>query len=87
MKTFNAAEFRDHFEEIFDLAESVPVLIGNGAEPTHVLLSADAYRTLYDRLEELETQVLGNAASDALSTGQMAGSEKFIEELRKLRRW
>ena len=69
---------------MFDKATVEPVLITKQKRPSHVILSADAYQQLVNRLEELEDLNLGKVAGTALSQSPMVGSDKFTATLEKL---
>ena len=67
MKTYTLTETRNQHGEVFDLAQVEPVLITKQKRPTHVIISAQAYQKLINRLEELESLNLGNQAQIALN--------------------
>ncbi|MEM8832689.1 MAG: type II toxin-antitoxin system Phd/YefM family antitoxin [Cyanobacteria bacterium P01_G01_bin.19] len=84
MKTYTLTQTRNQHGEVFDKATAEPVLITKQKRPSHVILSADAYQQLIDRLEELEDLSLGKAAETALLQSSMLGSEEFTAILKKL---
>ncbi|WP_035823728.1 type II toxin-antitoxin system Phd/YefM family antitoxin, partial [Crocosphaera watsonii] len=61
-----------------------PVLITKQKRPSHVILSAEAYEQLVNRLEELEDLNWGKIAENALNKSSMVGSEEFVTTLEKL---
>ncbi len=61
-----------------------PILLTKQSRPSHVLMSAESYQQLIDRLAELEDMLLGHAAKEALNQSQMVGSETFVQTLQEL---
>ncbi len=49
-----------------------------------MILSAQTYQQLIDRLEELEDLNLGKTIQTALTKSSMVGSEEFIATLEKI---
>ena len=84
MKTYTLTQTRNQHGEVFDKATVEPVLITKQKRPSHVILSADAYQRLIDRIEELEDSNLGKAVETALNDSLMVGSEEFTATLKKL---
>jgi len=84
MKTYTLTETRNQHGEIFDLAQVEPVLITKQKRPTHVIISAQAYQKLINRLEELESLNLGNQAQIALNQSKMVGSDEFTAALEEI---
>ena len=84
MQTYTLTDARNHHGEIFDRAVVEPVLLTKQSRPSHVILSAQAYQALVERLSELEELALGRAAEVALSQSQMLGSQSFTAELKRL---
>jgi len=84
MATFTLSECRDRHGEVFDLAAAEPVLLTKQGRPSHVLLSARAYRELTERLTALEDRAFGEASRLALRNESSAGSEAFTAALKKL---
>ena len=84
MQTYTLTDARNHHGEIFDRAVVEPVLLTKQSRPSHVLLSAQAYQALVERLSELEDLALGRTAEVALTQSQMLGSQSFTAELNRL---
>lgn len=84
MQTYTLTEARNRHGEVFDRAMIEPVLLTKQSRPSHVILSAQAYQALIERLSELEDLALGRAAQKALSQSQMIGTESFTAELKRL---
>lgn len=84
MKSYTLTQTRNQHGEVFDKATIEPVLITKQKRPSHVILSAEAYQQLVNRLEELEDLNLGKAAETALSQSSMVGIEEFTTTLEKL---
>lgn len=84
VKTYTLAQTRNQHGEVFDKATVEPVLITKQKRPSHVILSADAYQRLIDRLEELEDSNLGKAAETALNRSSIVESDEFAATLKKL---
>jgi prevent-host-death family protein len=84
MPTFTLTEARNHHGEVFDRAFAEPVILTKNGRPSHVVLSADLYGALTQRLAELEDQLLGEKATEALSGEKRVGSTRFTNALRKM---
>ena len=84
MKTYTLTQTRNQHGEVFDKAAVEPILITKQKRPSHVILSADAYQQLINKIEELEDSNLGKAAETALSHSKMVGSEQFTATLEEL---
>ena len=84
MKSYTLTQTRNQHGEVFDQATVEPVLVTKQKRPSHVILSAEVYQKLIDRLEELEDLHFGKTAQTALSQSRMVGSEEFTATLEKL---
>ena len=84
MKSYTLTQTRNQHGEVFDKATVEPVLVTKQKRPSHVILSAEVYQKLVDRLEELEDLYLGQTAQSALTQSKMVGSEEFTATLEKL---
>ena len=84
MQTYTLTDARNRHGEVFDRAVVEPVLLTKQSRPSHVILSAQAYQTLIERLTELEDLALGREAEVALSQSQMVGTESFTAQLKRL---
>lgn len=84
MESYTLTQTRNQHGEVFDKATVEPVLVTKQKRPSHVILSAEAYQKLVDRLEELEDLNLGSSAETALTQSKMIGSEEFTATLEKL---
>jgi prevent-host-death family protein len=84
MKTYTLTDARNRHGEVFDQAITEPVMLTKQSRPSHVILSAQAYEQLIDRLSELEDTVWGQAAQSQLQQSQMLGSDHFVSELERL---
>lgn len=84
MNTYTLTQTRNQHGEVFDKAQVEPVLITKQKRPSHVILSAQAYQKLIDRLEELEDLYLGQTADKARNKSELVGSEAFTTALEKL---
>ncbi len=73
MQTYTLTDARNRHGEVFDRAVVEPVLLTKQSRPSHVILSAQAYQALVERLIELEDLALARAAEVALSQSQMVG--------------
>ncbi|MEP0779794.1 hypothetical protein NDI39_19485 [Microcoleus sp. ZQ-A2] len=54
------------------------------SQPSHVIMSGDAYQRLLKRLEELEDMLLGQATETALNSSHWVGKETFTSPLQRL---
>ena len=84
MQTYTLSDARNPHGEVFDRAVVEPVLLTTQSRSSYVILSAQAYQTLVQRLTELEELALGRAAEVALAQSQMVGTESFTAELKRL---
>ncbi|MEH2376847.1 type II toxin-antitoxin system Phd/YefM family antitoxin [Nostoc sp.] len=84
MQTYTLTDARNKHGEVFDKAATEPVLLTKQSRPSHVIISAESYQKLINRLEELEDMVFGQAAEVALSQSQMIGTEDFTSALEHL---
>lgn len=84
MQTYTLTDARNKHGEVFDKAATEPVLLTKQSRPSHVIISAQSYQKLINRLEELEDMVFGQAAEVALSQSKMIGAEAFTSALEHL---
>jgi prevent-host-death family protein len=84
MQTYTLTDARNKHGEIFDKAAIEPVLLTKQSRPSHVIISAESYQKLINRLEELEDMVFAQAAEVALSQSKMIGTEAFTSALEHL---
>ncbi|WP_292805623.1 type II toxin-antitoxin system Phd/YefM family antitoxin [Nostoc sp. NMS7] len=84
MQTYTLTDARNKHGEVFDKAATEPVLLTKQSRPSHVIISAESYQKLINRLEELEDMVFGQAAEVALSQSKMIGAEAFTSALEHL---
>ncbi|MGM3304545.1 type II toxin-antitoxin system Phd/YefM family antitoxin [Anabaena sp. WFMT] len=75
---------RNKHGEVFDKATVEPVLLTKQSRPSHVIISADSYQKLLDRLQKLEDMMLVQNAETALSQSKMVGTEAFTSALKHL---
>ncbi|MEP6514600.1 type II toxin-antitoxin system Phd/YefM family antitoxin [Microcoleus vaginatus] len=67
MQSYTLAEACNPQGTVFNQAAVEPVLLTDKSQPSHVIMSADAYQRLIERLIELEDMLLGDSAKSALS--------------------
>lgn len=84
MQRYTLTDTRDRNSEVFEKAAIEPVLVTQRSQPSHVIMSADAYQRLLKRLEELEDMLLGQAAETALHRSHLVGTETFTSTLQRL---
>ena len=84
MQSFTLAEACNPQGTVFNQAAVEPVLLTDKSQPSHVIMCADAYQRLIERLIELEDMLLGESAKSALSQSQMVGAQTFVETLKQL---
>jgi len=84
MQNYSLTDARNKHGEVFDKAAVEPVLLTKQSRPSHVIMSAETYQKLVERLEELEDIVLGQEANVALRNSKMMGSEAFKNALENL---
>jgi len=84
MQTYTLTDARNKHGEVFDKAATEPVLLTKQSRPSHVIISAESYQKLINRLEDLEDMVFSQAAEVALSQSKMIGTEAFTSALEHL---
>ncbi|NMG19039.1 type II toxin-antitoxin system Phd/YefM family antitoxin [Brasilonema bromeliae] len=84
MHIYTLTDARNKHGEVFDKATVEPVLLTKQSRPSHVIMSAESYQQLINRLTELEDMVLGESAKAALSQSKMVGTETFTSALERL---
>ncbi|MEH1937284.1 MAG: type II toxin-antitoxin system Phd/YefM family antitoxin [Nostoc sp.] len=84
MQIYTLTDARNKHGEVFDKAATEPVLLTKQSRPSHVIISAESYQKLINRLEELENMVFGQAAEVALSQSKMIGTDAFTSALEHL---
>jgi prevent-host-death family protein len=84
MQTYTLTDARNKHGEVFDKAAIEPVLLTKQSRPSHVIISAESYQKLINRLTELEDMLLGQAAEVALSQSKMVGTDNFTNALERL---
>lgn len=84
MQTYTLSEARNRHGEVFDQAAVEPVLLTKQSRPSYVLMSAESYQQLIDRLTQLEDMLLGQTAEQARNQSQMVGTETFVKTLKEL---
>ncbi len=84
MQSFLLKEVQNRQNEVFEHAAVEPVLVTDEAQAKYVIMSAQEYQQLTERLSILEDYILGRCAEAALEQSQMAGSEAFTAALERL---
>ncbi len=84
MKTFTLTDARNRHGEVFDQAMMEPILLTKQQRPTHVILSAQAYEQLTERLALLEDLAWGKTAEVALQQSSVLDTDVFTVALRQL---
>ncbi|NJM68299.1 MAG: type II toxin-antitoxin system Phd/YefM family antitoxin [Acaryochloris sp. RU_4_1] len=84
MKTYSLTDARNRHGEVFDQAIQEPVMLTKQSRPSHVILSAQAYEQITNRLTELEDLAWGQATQNNLSQSSMIGTDRFTIELERL---
>jgi PHD/YefM family antitoxin component YafN of YafNO toxin-antitoxin module len=83
MQHYSLSEMRDRAAEILKQAAIAPILLTAEATPDYVILSAQDYQQLLDRLDALEDAMLGQLAETARNTSSLVGTEAFTTELHR----
>lgn len=84
MKTYSLMDARNLHGEVFDQALQETILLTKQARPSHVILSAQAYEKLVDRLTDLENFFWTQTAHVAQQQSKRVGAKKFMNELEQL---
>ncbi|MBW4505814.1 MAG: type II toxin-antitoxin system Phd/YefM family antitoxin [Scytonematopsis contorta HA4267-MV1] len=81
MQSHSIKEAIEKQYKIFDKTADDPVFLTQESKPSHVLLSADAYQQLLNRLEELENILLTEAANNDDNETKLVLSERDSKHL------
>ncbi|BAY74652.1 prevent-host-death protein [Nostoc linckia NIES-25] len=84
MQRFSVTEIQNTHSEVLNQAAIEPVLITEESQPSYVIMSAENYEQLINRLAQLEDLIIGQQAQTALSNSRMVGTETFTVELKRL---
>ncbi|HLP87755.1 MAG TPA: prevent-host-death protein [Nostocaceae cyanobacterium] len=84
MQTYTLTDVHYKHSEIFNKAAIEPVLIISQSQPNYVIISADSYQKLLNRLQELADLLLVQVAETAINQSQMVGTEAFTLVLEHL---
>jgi PHD/YefM family antitoxin component YafN of YafNO toxin-antitoxin module len=84
MKTYLLTDARHRHREVFDQAIQAPVLLTKNSQLSHVIVSAQTYQMMVDRLADLEDLIWGTTAHMNLGKSKMVGIERFTTELAQL---
>lgn len=84
MQHFSVTEIQNAHSEALHQAAVEPVLLMAESQPNYVIMSAENYELLIERLARLDDLAFGQQAQTALSTSRMVGSEVFTSELQRL---
>ncbi|MEH2143030.1 hypothetical protein [Nostoc sp.] len=79
MRALEVIDFSGNADEI-----TIRRAVSAFARTSHVIISAESYQELINRLEESEDMVFGQAAETALSQSTMIGTEAFTSALEHL---
>ena len=80
MITIASKEAKNRFGEVLDHAQREPVAISKKGRAVAVVLS----RQEYERLEQLEEQLLAIRADEALQRAEWLGADKSLQALRDI---
>lgn len=84
MQHYRLTEVRDRYSEVLEKAAVEPVLLMEESQPGYVIMSAQNYQQLIDRLTALEDHTLVQLTEMALKSSRMVGTESFTAELQRL---
>ncbi|MBW4539968.1 MAG: prevent-host-death protein [Myxacorys chilensis ATA2-1-KO14] len=84
MQSYSLREVRGLQDEVLEKATVEPILLTEESKPGYVIMSAQNYQQLLDKLTALEDRALGQLAETALKNSQMVGVETFTAELQRL---
>lgn len=84
MQRFSVTEIQNTHSEVLNQAAIEPVLLTEESQPSYVIMSAENYEQLINRLAQLEDLIIGQQAQTALSNSRMVGTETFTAELKRL---
>jgi PHD/YefM family antitoxin component YafN of YafNO toxin-antitoxin module len=74
MQHFSVTEIQNAHSEALHQAAVEPVLLMAESQPNYVIMSAENYELLLERLARLDDLAFGQQAQTALSTSRIVGS-------------
>lgn len=83
MYTYALTQSQNQHGEVFERALVEPVVITQQEQPSHVVLSAAAYEQLMAKIEYLEDELWGRAATLAEQESELVSSDVFMETLKE----
>lgn len=60
MQNYSIAEIQDRASEVLEQAAIAPIVLTAGSKPNYVIMSAQGYQQLLERLEALEDTISGS---------------------------
>ena len=81
MRTFSAADAKNHFGELLDAAQREPVRIEKHGRATAVMVSEAEYAELAFQLAEIERYKIEKGLAD-LNAGRVIDGKAFFDDLK-----
>lgn len=81
---FTLTEAKTRHGEVFDRAVAEPVTLTKNGRPSHVLMSAQHFASLIQRLEDLEDHAWGDRATAVRDTSPTVGPDAFEAMLKRM---
>ncbi|AFY35227.1 type II toxin-antitoxin system prevent-host-death family antitoxin [Calothrix sp. FACHB-156] len=84
MRQFTLGDIQNIYSDVLEQAATEPIILTSESQASYVIMSAENYEQLMNRIAQLEDLILGQQAQMAVANSKMVGSEIFTTELERL---
>ncbi|BAY25310.1 prevent-host-death protein [Calothrix sp. NIES-2100] len=84
MRQFTLGDIQNIHSDVLEQAATEPFILTSESQASYVIMSAENYEQLMNRIAQLEDLILGQQAQMAVANSKMVGSEIFTTELERL---
>ncbi|MBD2206416.1 type II toxin-antitoxin system prevent-host-death family antitoxin [Calothrix sp. FACHB-1219] len=84
MRQFTLGDIQNIYSDVLEQAATEPIRLTSESQASYVIMSAENYEQLMNRIAQLEDLILGQQAQMAVANSKMVGSEIFTTELERL---
>jgi prevent-host-death family protein len=84
MRQFPLGDIQNIYSDVLEQAATEPIILTSESQASYVIMSAENYEQLMNRIAQLEDLILGQQAQMAVANSKMVGSEIFTTELERL---
>ncbi|BAY98115.1 prevent-host-death protein [Tolypothrix tenuis PCC 7101] len=84
MRQFTLGDIQNIYSDVLEQAAMEPIILTSESQASYVIMSAENYEQLMNRIAQLEDLILGQQAQMAVANSKMVGSEIFTTELERL---